>query len=151
MALQLCQLSNIANLVYPYAGTVGVALMPIFVAYLRATARQFVTLDRQRQHIAAILPAPQWICEAEFVETSEGGCDRPELKKAIAACGKLRATLAIARLDDSMRNDRFLSALHRADVDIAVCDVPDADLPESRSAKAPPRSTARTAAKADAG
>jgi hypothetical protein len=123
--------------------------VPIFVAYLRATARQCGPLDRQRRHITAILPAPQWTCEAEFVETSDGGGDRPELKRAIAACRKLRATLAIARLDESMRNDRFLAALRRADVDIAVCDVPDSDLPESRPAKAPRRLIAGTAAKDD--
>jgi Resolvase, N terminal domain len=102
--------------------------MPLFISYLRAASGESMTLHRQRQHIAFVLPSPKWVCQEEFVETVGAKGARPELTKAIAACSKLHATLAVARLDVSLRDDDFISALHRADVTVVVCDVRDEEL-----------------------
>jgi DNA invertase Pin-like site-specific DNA recombinase len=67
-----------------------------------------------------------WQLLGEFVEVESGKrSDRPELAKAIAACKKHRARLAIAKLDRLSRDVAFIADLMKR-VDFVCCDRPNA-------------------------
>jgi integrase len=103
-----------------------------FITYIRvSTQRQGVSglgLEAQRFAVAQYLGANQSNVAGEFVEIESGrNNDRPELRKALAACRIHRATLVVVRLDRLARNAGFLLALRDSDVDFVCADMPQAN------------------------
>ncbi len=110
--------------------------MKRFVAYFRvSTDRQGKSglgLDAQRRAVEAFLHEEHGELVGEFteVETGKGrhALDRrPELKAALEACGKKKATLVIAKLDRLARNVAFISSLMESKVDFVAADMPQAN------------------------
>lgn len=103
-----------------------------FVSYLRvSTTRQGESglgIEAQRNSVTNFLNGGKWRLVGEFVEVESGkNADRPELKKAIAACRIHGATLVVARLDRLARNAHFLLGLKEAGVEIVCVDMPSAN------------------------
>ena len=87
-----------------------------FVAYFRvSTDRQGKSglgLDAQREAVMNYLNGGRWSLVDEFTEIESGkSADRPELRRALAACKKQRARLVIAKLDRLSRNLAFIATL----------------------------------------
>ena len=102
-----------------------------FISYLRvSTDRQGehgYGIDAQRKAVADFLNGGNWQLLGEFVEVESGKRDdRPELAKALAACKKHKAKLAIAKLDRLARNVAFFANLMDGKVDFVCCDMPEA-------------------------
>ena len=102
-----------------------------FVAYYRVSTdeqgKSGLSLDAQRRAVVDCLDGGKWDLVDEFTEIESGKrADRPELKKAIAACKKHRAKLIIAKLDRLSRNVAFIATLMERKVDFLCCDNPTA-------------------------
>ena len=103
-----------------------------FVAYYRvSTARQArsgLGLEAQRQAVRDYLNGGRWTLVAEYVEVESGRRnDRPELRKALAACRIQGATLVVAKFDRLSRNAAFLLTLRDSAVECIATDMPDAN------------------------
>lgn len=102
-----------------------------FVSYLRvSTERQGASglgLEAQRAAIAAYTGGRGEMV-AEFVEVESGKrADRPELEKALAEAKRSGAVLVIAKLDRLARNVAFIATLIERKIEIAACDMPEAN------------------------
>src|SRR5579864_8943922 len=109
----------------------GARSAPAFISYVRVSTKQQgvsgLGLEAQREAIDRYL-AGRGELIAEFCEVESGKKnDRPELQKALARCRATRATLVIAKLDRLSRNAAFLMGLRDSGVEIALCDMPNAD------------------------
>jgi DNA invertase Pin-like site-specific DNA recombinase len=107
-----------------------------FVAYYRVSTQQQgrsgLGLDAQRQAVAAYLVgrATQLMGEFTEIETGKGSNAldrRPQLRAALEACRRQRATLLIAKLDRLARNVHFVCGLLEARVNFVAVDMPTAD------------------------
>lgn len=107
-----------------------------FIAYHRvSTQKQGLSglgLEAQKQTVLNYLNGGSWELIQEFVEIETGkGADaldrRPQLKAAIDACKKQKATLIIAKLDRLARNVHFISGLLETGVDFVCADMPQAN------------------------
>src|SRR5438477_9819527 len=103
---------------------------PAFVSYLRvSTAKQGASglgLEAQLEAINRYLAGRRLLGSYTEVESGKKN-DRPEMAKALAHCRATGAALAIAKLDRLSRNASFLMGLRDSGVDIAICDMPQAD------------------------
>jgi len=102
------------------------------VSYLRvSTTRQGESglgIAAQRNSVVNFLNGDRWQVVGEFVEVESGKKnDRPELRKAIAACRIHGAALVVARLDRLARNAHFLLGLKEAGIEILCVDMPSAN------------------------
>lgn len=107
-----------------------------FIAYHRvSTQKQGLSglgLEAQQQTVLNYLNGGNWDLIQEFVEVETGkGADalerRPQLRAAIDACKKQKATLIIAKLDRLARNVHFISGLIESGVDFVCADMPQAN------------------------
>jgi DNA invertase Pin-like site-specific DNA recombinase len=103
-----------------------------FVAYFRvSTDRQGKSglgLDAQREAVMNYLNGGRWSLVDEFTEIESGkSADRPELRRALAACKKQRARLVIAKLDRLSRNLAFIATLMESGVEFVAVDNPHAN------------------------
>ncbi|PPD44902.1 MAG: resolvase [Methylobacter sp.] len=107
-----------------------------FIAYHRvSTQKQGLSglgLEAQKQTVLTYLNGGNWELVQEFVEVETGkGADaldrRPQLRAAIDACKKQKATLIIAKLDRLARNVHFISGLIESGVDFVCADMPQAN------------------------
>src|SRR5436190_815828 len=103
-----------------------------FIAYYRvSTDRQGKSglgLDAQREAVENYLNGGRWTLAEEFTEVESGKHnDRPELKKALAACKKQKAKLVIAKLDRLSRNLAFIATLMDSGVEFVAVDNPHAN------------------------
>jgi DNA invertase Pin-like site-specific DNA recombinase len=103
-----------------------------YVAYYRvSTARQGASglgLEAQQQAVRTYLNGGDWRLVGEYTEVESGKkTDRPQLERALAACGAYRAKLVIAKLDRLSRDAHFLLGLDKAGVDFVACDMPHAN------------------------
>lgn len=104
-----------------------------FIAYYRvSTVRQGQSglgLEAQRKAVSDYLNGGSWALAGEFTEVESGRKkSRPQLRAALAACRKQKATLLIAKLDRLARNVAFISALLESKVKFIAVDMPDADV-----------------------
>ncbi len=107
-----------------------------FVAYYRvSTTKQGASglgLEAQQAAVASYLNGGTWELIAEFteIETGKGSNaldKRPQLRAALAAAKKAKATLIIAKLDRLARNVHFISGLLETGVEFVAVDMPNAD------------------------
>jgi len=107
-----------------------------FVAYYRvSTQKQGVSglgLEAQKAAVANYLNGGDWELVGEFeeVETGKGSNalnKRPQLRAALAAAKKSKATLIIAKLDRLARNVHFISGLLETGVEFVAVDMPNAN------------------------
>lgn len=107
-----------------------------FVAYYRvSTAKQGASglgLEAQQAAVATYLNGGQCELIAGFteVETGKGSNaldKRPQLRAALTAAKKAKATLIIAKLDRLARNVHFISGLLETGVEFVAVDMPNAD------------------------
>jgi DNA invertase Pin-like site-specific DNA recombinase len=107
-----------------------------FIAYYRvSTERQGKSglgLDAQRAAVLDYLNGGGWKLLGEFteVETGKGRnalARRPQLRAALEACRKQKATLLIAKLDRLARNVHFVSGLMESGVEFVAVDMPMAN------------------------
>lgn len=105
-----------------------------FVAYYRVSTerqgRSGLGLEAQRKAVTDYLNGGKWQLVSEFteVETGKGSNAldrRPQLKAAIDACRKHKATLVIAKLDRLARNVAFIAGLMDSRVDLVAVDNPN--------------------------
>lgn len=106
-----------------------------FISYIRVSTdrqgRSGLGLEAQRQAVADYLNGGKWDLVAEFVEVESGrGANaldkRPQLRAAIDAAKRAKATLVIAKLDRLARNVHFISGLLESGVDFVAVDNPTA-------------------------
>ncbi len=107
-----------------------------YISYYRVSTQQHgrsgLGLEAQQAAVATYLNGGQWSLIAEFTEIETGkGANaldkRPQLKSAIDACKKHKATLIIAKLDRLARNVHFVSGLLESGVDFICADMPQAN------------------------
>jgi DNA invertase Pin-like site-specific DNA recombinase len=107
-----------------------------FVAYLRvSTSRQGQSglgLEAQRHAVAQYLQGGVRTNCGEFIEVESGKgsnalARRPQLRMALDACKKHKATLVIAKLDRLARNVHFISGLLESGVEFVAADMPEAN------------------------
>lgn len=107
-----------------------------FISYIRvSTAKQGASglgLEAQQAAVAGYLNGGAWELLGEFVEVETGkGSNaldkRPQLRAALAAAKKAKATLIIAKLDRLARNVHFISGLLETGVEFVAVDMPNAD------------------------
>jgi DNA invertase Pin-like site-specific DNA recombinase len=107
-----------------------------FIAYYRVSTQKQgqsgLGLEAQRQAVYTYLNGGNWELIGEFTEVETGkGADaiakRPELKKALEAAKKAKATLIIAKLDRLARNVHFVSGLIESGVEFVAADMPQAN------------------------
>jgi len=107
-----------------------------FIAYYRVSTQKQgqsgLGLDAQKQAVMNFLNGGQWELVQEFTEIETGkGADaldkRPQLKAAIDAAKRQKATLIIAKLDRLARNVHFVSGLMETKVKFVACDMPEAN------------------------
>jgi DNA invertase Pin-like site-specific DNA recombinase len=107
-----------------------------FVAYLRvSTTRQGQSglgLEAQRHAVAQYLQGGVRRPCGEFIEVESGKgsnalARRPQLRLALDACKKHKATLVIAKLDRLARNVHFVSGLLESGVEFVAADMPEAN------------------------
>jgi DNA invertase Pin-like site-specific DNA recombinase len=103
-----------------------------FVSYYRvSTQRQGASglgLDAQRKAITDFLNGGSWTLADEFTEVESGRKNsRPQLRMALAACRKQKATLVIANISRLARNVAFIATLLESKVKFVAVDMPDAD------------------------
>src|SRR5450755_2665119 len=105
-----------------------------FISYFRvSTQKQGISglgLDAQRKAVCDYLNGGSWQLAGEFVEVESGKRhdNRPQLRAALEACRRQRATLVIAKLDRLARNVAFISALLESKVRFVAVDMPEADV-----------------------
>lgn len=106
------------------------------VSYIRvSTQKQGASglgLEAQQQAVANFMSDGSWKLVGEFVEVETGkGANaletRPQLRSALAAAKKSKATLLIAKLDRLARNVHFVSGLLESGVDFLCADMPQAN------------------------
>lgn len=102
-----------------------------FVAYYRVSTdkqgRSGLGLEAQREAVARHIQSVSGRLMGEFQEVESGKrADRPQLRRAIAACRVKRAVLVIAKLDRLTRNVAFLANLMEGGVEFVACDNPHA-------------------------
>ena len=66
-------------------------------------------------------------CEVETGKGEDAVERRPQLKAALAACKRQKATPVIAKLDRLARNTHFITGLRKSKLDFVACDYPFAD------------------------
>lgn len=107
-----------------------------FIAYYRVSTQKQgqsgLGLEAQQATVSNYLNGGNWELVNEYVEIETGkGSDaldrRPQLKAAIDACKKQKATLIIAKLDRLARNVHFVSGLLETGVDFVCADMPQAN------------------------
>ena len=107
-----------------------------FISYYRVSTQKQgqsgLGLEAQQASVMTYLNGGQWELLQEFTEVETGkGADaldkRPQLKAAIEACKKHKATLIIAKLDRLARNVHFVSGLLESGVDFVCADMPQAN------------------------
>jgi DNA invertase Pin-like site-specific DNA recombinase len=107
-----------------------------FIAYYRVSTRQQgrsgLGLDAQRQAVASYVNGGAVRLAGEFteVETGKGSNAldrRPQLRAALEACRKHKATLLIAKLDRLARNVHFVTGLIESGIDFVAADAPHAN------------------------
>lgn len=104
-----------------------------YVAYYRVSGQQQgisgLGLEAQRTAVQRYLNGGTWQMVAEYIEVESGRKtrNRPQLKSALAAAKKARATLLVAKLDRLSRNVHFLSGLLESGVRFKAVDMPQAD------------------------
>lgn len=107
-----------------------------FIAYYRvSTTKQGASglgLEAQQAAVSSYLNGGAWELLGEFVEVETGkGSNaldkRPQLRAALAACKKAKATLVIAKLDRLARNVHFISGLLETGVEFVAVDMPYAN------------------------
>ncbi|WP_036249771.1 recombinase family protein [Methylobacter sp. BBA5.1] len=107
-----------------------------FISYFRVSTQKQgqsgLGLEAQQAAVLNYLNGGQWELADEFVEVETGkGSDaldrRPQLKAAIDACRKQKATLIIAKLDRLARNVHFISGLLETGVEFVCADMPQAN------------------------
>jgi DNA invertase Pin-like site-specific DNA recombinase len=107
-----------------------------FVAYYRVSTqkqgRSGLGLEAQQATVAQYLNGGAWELIAEFteIETGKGSnalAKRPQLRAALDACKKHKATLIIAKLDRLARNVHFVSGLIESGVEFIAADMPQAN------------------------
>jgi DNA invertase Pin-like site-specific DNA recombinase len=85
-------------------------------------------IDSQRAAISSYVERAGGELVEEFVEVESGkSADRPELKKALAACSRRGARLIIAMLDRLSRSVAFIANLMESRADFVIVDMPDAN------------------------
>jgi DNA invertase Pin-like site-specific DNA recombinase len=102
-----------------------------FIAYYRVSTdrqgRSGLGLEAQRAAVVRYLASVGGILMAEHTEVETGRRnDRPELRKALAACRKHKARLVIAKLDRLSRNVAFIATMMDSGVEFLACDNPHA-------------------------
>ena len=107
-----------------------------YVAYHRvSTQKQGLSglgLEAQQSAVRTFMSGTTAIMVKEFTETETGkGANaletRPQLKAALEACRKHKATLIIAKLDRLARNVHFVTGLLETGVDFVAADMPHAN------------------------
>ena len=107
-----------------------------YVAYYRVSTikqgQSGLGLEAQQAAVAAYLNCSSGGLIDEFTETETGkGANaldtRPQLRAALEACRKHRATLIIAKLDRLARNVHFVSGLLETGCDFVAADMPHAN------------------------
>jgi DNA invertase Pin-like site-specific DNA recombinase len=82
-------------------------------------------MHAQREAVQRHLTCVGGILIAEHVEVESGRRnDRPELQRALAACRRQKARLAIAKLDRLSRNVAFIATMMESGVEFVACDNP---------------------------
>lgn len=107
-----------------------------YISYYRVSTQQQgksgLGLEAQQSTVTNYLNGGNWQLITEFTEIETGkGANaldrRPQLKAAIEACKKHKATLIIAKLDRLARNVHFVSGLLESGVDFVCADMPQAN------------------------
>jgi DNA invertase Pin-like site-specific DNA recombinase len=106
--------------------------MQNYVIYKRLSrdskTKENLGLDAQQSAISNFLKSKHDYTIVEtFTEVESGtrkGNNRPELKKALAACANTKSTLIISTLSRLSRNVHFISGLIEANVDFIAIDMP---------------------------
>jgi DNA invertase Pin-like site-specific DNA recombinase len=103
-----------------------------FVAYRRVSTKQQgasgLGLEAQERMIGDYVARVRGKVLAAFTEVESGKRnDRPQLRKALAAARKHKATLIVAKLDRLARNVAFVSALMESKVEFKAADFPEAN------------------------
>lgn len=107
-----------------------------YVIYYRVSlekqGRSGLGLEAQQAMFALFLKARPGTVIGEFTEVETGKTyrksqARPELCKAIDLANATGATLVIAKIDRLARNVAFIAMLLESKLDIACCDIPEAD------------------------
>jgi DNA invertase Pin-like site-specific DNA recombinase len=103
-----------------------------FVAYLRVSTQEQgnsrLGLEAQERALAEYVAGVGGLILSTFTEVESGKKkDRPQLRKALAAARKSKATLLVAKLDRLARNVAFVSSLLEANVDFRAADFPEAN------------------------
>lgn len=104
-----------------------------FVTYLRVSSRRQgesgLGLEAQRKAVHDYLNGGSWTVCGEYVEVESGKSDinRPQLKRAIAACRIYGAKLLIAKFDRLSRDAHFLLGLEKAGIEFVATDNPHAN------------------------
>lgn len=107
-----------------------------FIAYYRVSTQKQgqsgLGLEAQKETVLRYLNGGNWELVNEFTEVETGkGADalakRPQLRAALEACKKQKATLIIAKLDRLARNVHFVSGLIESGVEFVAADMPQAN------------------------
>ena len=107
-----------------------------FVAYYRVSTlkqgQSGLGLEAQQAAVSAYLHDGEMALVAQFTETETGkGSNaletRPQLRAALDACRKHKATLIIAKLDRLARNVHFVTGLLETGCDFVAADMPHAN------------------------
>lgn len=107
-----------------------------YVAYYRVSTQKQgqsgLGLEAQKSSVLSYLNGGSWELLQEFTEVETGkGADalekRPQLRAAVEACKKQKATLIIAKLDRLARNVHFISGLLETGIDFVCADMPQAN------------------------
>lgn len=107
-----------------------------FIAYYRVSTQKQgqsgLGLEAQQSAVMNYLNGGHWELVGEFTEVETGkGANaierRPQLKAALEACKKHKATLIIAKLDRLARNVHFVSGLLESGVEFVAADMPQAN------------------------
>jgi DNA invertase Pin-like site-specific DNA recombinase len=103
-----------------------------FIAYYRVSTdrqgRSGLGLDAQRHAVTQHLAGGDWQLIDKFTEIESGKRnDRPQLKRALEACRRFKATLVIAKLDRLARNVAFIANLMNSSVEFVAVDFPEAN------------------------
>lgn len=102
-----------------------------FVVYYRVSTnkqgKSGLGLDAQKKTVMDFLNGHGYEIAGELTEIESGGKDdRPELKKAVAACHLKKARLIVAKLDRLSRDLGFITQLQKSGVRFVVAEMPDA-------------------------
>lgn len=109
-----------------------------FVAYYRVSTdrqgRSGLGLEAQKQAVLDYLNGGGWELVGEFTEVETGRSParltldrRPQLRAALEAAKRRKATLIIAKLDRLARNVAFISSLMESGVEFVAADMPTAN------------------------